>query len=92
MATSGQKTVAAAGTAEQLGAGVCLCGLMIKALIDNTGFIYLGNDGAGDVTSANGLVLSAGDFIVIPALARFEHVYIDSSVNGEGVSWIRLEA
>ncbi len=89
-AYSGQKTVTAAGTAEALGSGICLSNLMIKALIGNTGYIYVGNDGAGDVSSANGQVLSAGDYIVLENVALFEHIFVDSSVNGEGVSWLKL--
>ncbi|GAH01179.1 unnamed protein product [marine sediment metagenome] len=89
-AISGQKTVAAAGTAEAIGTGMCMADLMIKALIGNTGYIYVGNDGAGDVSSANGQVLSAGDYIVLEQVAMFDHIYLDSSVNGEGVSWLLL--
>jgi hypothetical protein len=90
-AISGHKTVAAAGTAEALGSGLCLSTIMVKALIANTGYIYVGNDGSGDVTSANGAVLAAGDYLVVENLARFEHVILDASVNGEGVSWLKLE-
>lgn len=91
MAISGQKVIAAAGTAERLGTGTCMSNLMIKALIANTGYVYVGEDGAGDVSAANGQVLSAGDSIVMENLAQFNHISIDVSVNGEGVSWLKLE-
>ena len=34
---------------------------MVKALLANTNNAYVGNDGAGDVTSGNGIELDAGD-------------------------------
>ena len=89
-AYSGQKTITTAGTALALGSGMCMSNLMIKALIGNTGYIYIGNDGAGDVASGNGQVLSAGDYIVLENVAMFDHIIVDSSVNGEGVSWLML--
>ena len=91
-AISGKKTVAAAGTAECLGTGKCTGDLMIKALIANTGYVYVGNDGAGDVASTNGQELSAGEFIVMENLAQLNHIFLDVSVNGEGVSWLILKA
>ena len=51
MALSGHKTITTAGTAEALGSQR-ICGpLMVKALTTNAGLAYLGNDGAGDVSS-----------------------------------------
>jgi hypothetical protein len=90
MAISGQKTVTAAGTAVQLGSGACAVNLMIKALATNTGLVFVGNDGA-DVTSATGQELDAGEYLVIEGCARFDQIYIDSAINGDGVSWILLE-
>lgn len=91
-AISGQKTVAAAGTAEALGSASLQGPLMIKALIANTGYIYVGNDGAGDVASGNGLELAAGDVVVFDWVGSLANIIIDSSVNGEGVSWLLLSA
>jgi len=89
-AISGKKLITAAGTAEALGSGLCMSTLMIKANLGNTGYVYVGNDGAGDVASGNGQVLSAGDYIVLENVAMFDHVIIDSSVNGQGVAWLKL--
>ena len=89
-AISGQKTVAAAGTAEALGSGQVHGALMIKALIGNAGQVYIGNDGAGDVTSANGIELASGDVMIFETVANLSAVIVDSDANGEGVSWIML--
>ena len=90
-AISGRMTVTLSGTAEPLGSGVCQSDLMIKALISNTNVIYVGNDGAGDVASGNGVVLAAEEYIVLSSVAMFEHVIIDAATTGNGVSWIKLE-
>ncbi len=92
MALSAQKTVAAAGTAEALGSAQCLGPLMVKALDTNTGKIYIGNDGAGDVASGNGLVLLAGELVVFDYVGDLSSIIIDASVNGEGVAWLKLDA
>ena len=89
-AISAQKTVTAAGTAEQLGSGVCGVNLMIKALVTNTGLVFIGNDSA-DVTSANGQELDAGEYLVIKDCARLDQIYIDAAINGDGVAWLFLD-
>lgn len=90
-ALSGQNTVAAAGTAEQLGSQVIDAGLLVKALTTNTGLVYVGNDGAGDVSSTNGYPLAAGDQIIFEHVSNLKHIWVDSAVNGEGVAWLALE-
>jgi hypothetical protein len=81
----GQKTVTTAGTHVALGTTAALkTGVRVKALHANTGWIYVGDDG---VAAATGFVLDAGEevFVEIDDLAT---VFIDSSVNGEGVSFV----
>jgi hypothetical protein len=90
MALSGQKTVAAHGTAEALGSAAINGPLIIKALDTNTDVVAIGNDGAGDVTVSNGLRLLAGDVIVMDFTGNLGSLMIDSAVNGEGVSWLAL--
>ena len=90
MPISGQKTVTTAGTAVALGSQDIIGSLMIKALDTNTGVVAVGNDGANDVTVSNGLRLKAGDVIVFEYLGNLASLYLDSAVNGEGVSWIQL--
>ena len=92
MATlSGKKTVTAAGTAVPLSAGLVVNGpVMVKALAGNTGAVYIGNV-AGDVDSTNGLALAAGEVVVFNQVGDLMHIWLDSAVNGEGVTWICLE-
>ncbi len=82
---AGQTAVTTAGTEVTLGSSQALTqGAWIKALHANTGFIYVGLNG---VTSSTGFVLDAGESIFVPIDNRTT-IYIDSSVNGEGVSYI----
>ena len=90
MPLSGQTTVTTAGTAVALGSQDIIGSLMIKALDTNTGVVSVGNDGLNDVTVSNGLRLEAGDVIVFEYVGNLASLYLDSAVNGEGVSWILL--
>jgi hypothetical protein len=92
MALSGRRTVTTAGTAVALGSQQVNASLMVKALAGNTGLIYIGNDGAGDVASANGLELAAGEVAVFDLVSHLGNIFIDSAVNGEGATWLILEA
>lgn len=83
----GQKTVATAGTEEALVASSVslVAGLVeIKALPANTGVMYVG---LNPVTSATGFPLSAGESVVLH-INDLQTIYIDSTVNGEGVAYI----
>lgn len=90
MAYSGQKTVTAAGTAVALGTEIIQGPLMVKALETNTGLVYVGNDGTGDVASDTGMPLAAGDAIVFDWVGALGSILVDSAVDGEGVAWLRL--
>ena len=89
---SGQKTIATAGTALALGSQVINVPLMIKALDTNTGVVAVGNDGAWDVTVSNGMRLEAGDVIIFKFVGNLANIILDVAVNGEGVSWLALDA
>ncbi len=80
----GQTTVTTAGTEVALASSqVLTSGVTLKALHANTGWIYVGTN---PVTLSTGFVLDAGESIFIE-VANLATVYIDSSVNGEGVSY-----
>jgi len=89
---SGQTVVTTAGTAVPLGTTQVDEAILIKALDTNTGVIAVGNDGADDVTVSNGYRLLAGETVIIAKVDNLSKIYLDSSVNGEGVSWITLDA
>ena len=91
-ALSGQRTVTTAGTAVRLAAASdpCTGPLMVKALDTNTGVVALGSDGALDVTVSNGLRLAAGEVAVFEFVGDLYDIWLDSAVNGEGVSWLKL--
>ena len=86
MASSGQITVAAAGTAVQ---GPATTGnVAVKALTNNAGLVYVGNDGANDVTSANGFELAPGEGVVIDK--SLSVLWFDAATNGDKLSWLIL--
>ena len=89
-AKSGQKTVTTAGIAEALGSQVINGPLMVKALLANTNNVYIGNDGAGDVSSSNGLELDAGDSLIFEFVGNLSEIILDVDTNGEGVAWFCL--
>lgn len=87
-AISGQITVTTAGTEVQ-GSNVTLTnGVFIKALAGNAGVVYVGNDGAGAVTSSNGFQLSAGDMILIQ-VENLNELWFDSATSGDKFCWIK---
>lgn len=87
---SGKKTVTAAGTAELLlAANTVTATIIVKALAGNSDTIYIGNV-SGDVASTNGFELAPGEAIAMDIDNSITPVYLDSAVNGEGVSYITL--
>ncbi len=91
MALSGQTTVTTAGTAVLLASSQLVNGpLMVKALDTNTGAVAVGNDGANDVTVSNGLRLLKGEAVIFDFVGNIASLWLDSAVNGEGVSWCAL--
>lgn len=90
---SGQTTVAAAGTAVALHATATGRAVVVRALAGNAGKVFVGNDGVGDVTSANGFELSAGEQTppILLADGKLSSLYVDAATNGDKVCWITLE-
>jgi hypothetical protein len=87
---SGQKTVTTAGTAVALGTQPINAPLIVKALGTNTGAIAVGNDGANDVSTSNGLLLGPGEEVSFEFVGHLASLFIDSENDGEGVSWLVL--
>jgi len=93
VARSGQVTVTTAGTAVQ-GPTTPLGELFaIQGHPDNTEEIWIGNDGAGDVTSSNGFSLAAGKIIEVDVsdVGNLSGLYFDAEVNGEKAVFLRLK-
>jgi hypothetical protein len=91
-ALSGQTTVTTAGTAVTLGVQAINAPLAVKALASNTAAVYLGSDGLGDVTSATGYELSAGEQIVFDWVASLADILVDAASSGDKVCWLVLSA
>lgn len=80
-----KNVVATAGTSVQLPTNICKS-IVIKGLSSNTGIIFVGNS---TVSSTNGFQLSAGDIVALD-INNTNVIWIDSTVNGEGVSWLSI--
>lgn len=87
---SGQTTVATAGTAVALGSQDVLGSLAICALAGNTGNVYIGNDGSGDVTSSNGYEMAPGNQIILVYVGNLNDVIVDAATSNDKVSWLIL--
>ena len=86
---SGQVSVTTAGTAVQF--TTTAPGLYeIKPLGANTGdYIYIGNDGAGDVTSSNGYQLKKGLDSILVSVTNLDQLWLDAG-DGDGACWHRV--
>ena len=80
---SGKTTVTTAGTRVQLPTNTAV-GIVIKALTSNTGTIYVGSS---LVSASIGFQLLAGDTVSVD-ISNTNVLWIDSSVSGEGVTWL----
>lgn len=81
---NGKTTVTTSGIRVTLASSTTVKSVTIKALSTNTGIIYVGNS---SVASTNGLQLQASESVSID-IANLNTVNIDSSVSGEGVTYI----
>ena len=81
----GVKTVTTAGTDVVLAQTANAKWVIIQAQTDNTGLIAVGAAGV-DATEATGtgVALAAGESVTLPA-NDLANIYIDATVNGEGV-------
>jgi hypothetical protein len=85
---SGQITVETAGTAVQ-GTDISTPnGVFVKALSGNTGVVYIGNDGAGDVSATTGFQLAAGNSVLVP-VSNLKDLWFDSASNGDKFCWLK---
>lgn len=91
-ALSGLTIVATAGSATPIGDQTVNAPVTIKAMEDNTGLIYLGNDGDGSVADDSGFQLAAGEQITFRFVGNLASIIINASVDGEGITWLILNA
>lgn len=82
----GKTTVTTAGTEVPITTAKRIRAINVKARSVNTGLIYVGING---VSSSDGYELAAGESVTIE-LDDSSKVYVDSAVNGEGVTWIAI--
>lgn len=83
---SGQKDVETAGTELVIAESAAILSVTVKAKHTNTGYIYVGPSG---VSSTTGYILSKDEAVTVDA-DNLADVYVDCSVNGEGISYIAV--
>lgn len=88
----GRKVVAAEGTAEAIAdSSTIVSYIIITAETNNTGLIVVGASTVdATLASRRGIPLNAGDTISLGAIDLAE-VYIDSTVTGDGVTYLYLQ-
>ena len=85
--TSGRKTVATAGTREQLAASTAARRVEITAETDNTGVVVVGGSTVvAALASRAGTPLNPGDTITVE-IDDLAKIYMDVTVNGDGVTY-----
>jgi len=84
----GVTTVTTAGTDVALAGSTTAKWVIIQSQTDNTGKIAVGVTGVdATIATGDGVLLSAGESITLP-IDNLADVFIDSTVNGEGVRYI----
>lgn len=84
----GRKVVTTAGTAVALSAtDTAFTNLDVCAETDNTGIITVGTDPVASLSTREGVPLSAGDCYSISHKGVLTEQKIDSTVNGDGVTY-----
>lgn len=85
---TGRKVVTTAGTAVAIASSTTCKWVQITAETDNTDLIVVGDSGVvASLSTREGTPLDAGDTLTIP-IDNLADVYIDSLVNGEGVTFL----
>ena len=85
--TDGVKTVATAGTQETLVSGSTPCNeVIIQALATNASDVFIGGS---TIAAGRGVALGAGEVLTLGLDDAFK-VWVDVTVNGQGVSYITL--
>jgi len=85
---SGQITVTTAGAAVTYSGSAGRGTFYIKPHPDNTDTVWVGNDGADDVTSSNGLPLTQDSEVIIYE-GDLSDLYFDADVDGEKFCWFK---
>jgi len=92
--SDGRKTVAVAGTREQLSstATSSVIAVAIQAETDNTGVVVVGGSTVvATQATRRGIALEAGDLITLN-VNQVADVWLDVTVSGDGVNFVLLEA
>lgn len=83
----GVKTVTTAGTDLVLAASTAAKWVTIQAQTDNTGYIAVGASGVdATVATGTGVLLAAGESVTLP-IDNLADIFIDATVDGEGVRY-----
>ena len=87
--TAQRRIVPTAGTAIQLDDMLLSKGMSvaIKALVGNTGTIYIGSSKVNAQDTKHAFPLGAGSAIELK-VRNLNSIWVDTSVDGEGINWV----
>ena len=67
---------------------------ILKAHPDNTGNVYVGNDGNDDVDANSGVVLEPGDLLIPLHLGGYANalsaLWFDAATDGDKICWLKV--
>lgn len=91
---TGQITILVPGTAQQGPSAPLGRDFKLVAHPGNTGYVFVGNDGSDDVTSANGVALSAGEQLEIRSPGGYDNglaaFWFDAANASDIVAWMKI--
>ena len=88
--SDGRKVVASAGSRVTLASSTIAKLVIITAETDNTGLIVVGGSTVvAALATRQGIPLNAGDSVTLE-IANLADVYLDTTVNGDGVTYLYL--
>lgn len=88
----GRKTVSTGGTAEALASATTVREVIITAETDNTGYVVVGpSTVVASLATRKGTPLAAGSSMTLE-IDNLSKVYLDVTVNGDGVTYLAVVA
>lgn len=87
MVRSGQVTVTSAASPQQVSANTARRYYLLRAHPDNSGDLFIGNDGDGSVSETTGFMLKTTDS-PIDFVGRLSDLYVKAEQDGDKLMWI----
>jgi len=70
---------------------VAIITVMVKAHPNNSGIVWIGNDGADSVSATTGFPLSVGDMVIINLDGNLKELFGLAAVDNDRICWIIVD-